>query len=142
MLFGREPFAVWSHAVGLLLALIFFGNLWMITVAATVVAELAVYEFLQLASIGAKLHGASLRIPAWWMAIATAALFLVSVPNFPVDAQLPVLSFLTLVLFGWNGFRSPLHHPPDFGRHGGIALYCGSLRAIALHYRTSSCHSS
>lgn len=89
-------------------ALVFFGKLWMITVAAALVAELAVYEFLKLASVGAKLHGASLRIPVWWMAVATAALFLVSVPNFPVDAQLPVISFLTLVLFAWNGFRSPL----------------------------------
>lgn len=89
-------------------ALLFFGNLWMITAAAALVAELAAYEFLQLAAVGAKLHGASLRIPIWWMIVATAALFLVSIPNFPGEAQLPVISFLTLALFAWNGFRSPL----------------------------------
>ena len=89
-------------------ALLFFGNLWMITLAAAAVAELAAYEFLQLAAVGARLHGASLRIPLWWMAVSTASLFLVSIPNFPVEAQLPVLSFLTLALFAWNGFRSPL----------------------------------
>src|SRR6266567_2220348 len=50
------------------LALIFFGKLWMITAIA----------------------------------------FIVALPNFPVDAQLPVLSALTLILFAWNGFRSPL----------------------------------
>src|ERR1700727_328351 len=33
---------------------------------------------------------------------------IVTLPNFPVEAQLPVLSALTLVLFAWNGFRSPL----------------------------------
>ncbi len=89
-------------------ALLFFGKLWMITVAAALVAELAAYEFLQLAAVGARLHGASLRIPLWWMSVATASLFLVSIPNFPVEAQLPVISLLTLVLFAWNGFRSPL----------------------------------
>jgi phosphatidate cytidylyltransferase len=42
------------------------------------------------------------------MAIATAIAFVVTLPNFPVDAQLPVLSALTLILFAWNGFRAPL----------------------------------
>ncbi len=42
------------------------------------------------------------------MAIATALAFVVTLPNFPVEAQLPVLSGLTLILFAWNGFRAPL----------------------------------
>jgi len=42
------------------------------------------------------------------MALGTALAFVVTLPNFPVEAQLPVLSALTLVLFAWNGFRSPL----------------------------------
>lgn len=89
-------------------ALIFFGQLWMITLFSGIVAELAAYEFLQLAAVGAESHGARLRIPAWWMAIGTALAFVVTLPNFPVEAQLPVLSALTLLLFAWNGFRAPL----------------------------------
>lgn len=88
-------------------ALIFFGKLWMLTVAALAVAELAVLEFLSLARVGAAAHHAKLRIPLPWMIIATAALFAVSLPGFPVEAQLPVISFLALALFAWNGFRSP-----------------------------------
>jgi phosphatidate cytidylyltransferase len=89
-------------------ALIFYGQLWMITVFAAIVAELAAYEYLQLAAVGANSHGVKLRIPLWWMAPATALAFVVTLPNFPVEAQLPVLSALTLILFAWNGFRSPL----------------------------------
>ncbi len=90
-------------------ALIFFGQLWMITLFSAIVAELAAYEYLKLASVGAEAHGATLRIPIWWMALGTALAFVVTLPNFPVEAQLPVLSALTLVLFAWNGFRSPLN---------------------------------
>jgi phosphatidate cytidylyltransferase len=89
-------------------ALIFFGHLWMITLAAAIVAELATYEYLKLAAVGAEAHGAQLRIPIWWMALGTALAFVVSLDGFPVEAQLPVLSALTLVLFAWNGFRAPL----------------------------------
>jgi phosphatidate cytidylyltransferase len=89
-------------------ALIFFGQLWMITLAAAIVAELAAYEYLKLAAVGAESHGLKLRIPIWWMALGTALAFVVTLPNFPVEAQLPVLSALTIVLFAWNGFRSPL----------------------------------
>jgi len=89
-------------------ALIFFGQLWMLTLFAAIVAELAVYEYLQLAAVGANAHGVRLRIPFWWMALATALAFVVTLPNFPVEDQLPVLSALTLALLTWNGFRSPL----------------------------------
>jgi phosphatidate cytidylyltransferase len=90
------------------LALIFFGNIWLMTLFAAIVAELAAYEYLQLAAVGAHAHDAELRIPIWWMALGTALAFVVSLPNFPVEDQLPVLSALTLILFAWNGFRSPL----------------------------------
>jgi phosphatidate cytidylyltransferase len=89
-------------------ALIFFGKLWMLTLFAAIVAELAAYEYLQLAAVGAETHGAKLRIPLWWMALGTALAFVVTLPNFPVEDQLPVLSALTLALFAWNGFRAPL----------------------------------
>jgi phosphatidate cytidylyltransferase len=90
-------------------ALIFFGQLWMITLFSAIVAELAAYEYLKLAAVGAQAHGVELRIPIWWMALGTALAFVVTLPNFPVEAQLPVLSGLTLILFAWNGFRSPLN---------------------------------
>src|SRR6201996_5884094 len=89
-------------------ALIFFGKLWMITLFSAIVAELAAYEYLRLAAVGAESHGLKLRIPVWWMALGTALAFVVTLPNFPVEAQLPVLSALTLALFAWNGFRAPL----------------------------------
>jgi phosphatidate cytidylyltransferase len=91
------------------LALIFFGQLWMITLAAALVALLATWEYLKLAAVGAQAHGATLRIPVWWMALGTALAFVVTVPGFPVEAQLPVLSAITLALFAWNGFRAPLN---------------------------------
>ena len=90
-------------------ALIFFGNIWMMTLFWLLVAELATYEYLKLAAVGAEAHGAKLRIPIWWMALGTALAFVVTLPNFPVEAQLPVLSALTLALFAWNGFRAPLN---------------------------------
>jgi phosphatidate cytidylyltransferase len=89
-------------------ALIFFGQLWMITLFSAIVAELAAYEYLKLAAVGAEAHGATLRIPIWWMALGTALAFVVTLPNVPVESQLPVLSGLTLILFAWNGFRAPL----------------------------------
>jgi phosphatidate cytidylyltransferase len=90
-------------------ALIFFGQLWMITLFSAIVAELAAYEYLKLAAVGAETHDAKLRIPIWWMALGTALAFVVTLPGFPVEDQLPVLSALTLALFAWNGFRSPLN---------------------------------
>jgi phosphatidate cytidylyltransferase len=90
-------------------ALIFFGNIWTMTFFCVIVAELAAYEYLKLAAVGAKTHGASLRIPIWWIALGTALAFVVNLTNFPVEAQLPVLSALTLILFAWNGFLSPLN---------------------------------
>jgi len=98
-------------AIALILAvfaLIFFGNIWLMTLFSAIVAELAAYEYLKLAAVGAESHGLKLRIPIWWMTLGTAIAFVVTLPNFPVEAQLPVLSALTIALFAWNGFRSPL----------------------------------
>jgi phosphatidate cytidylyltransferase len=81
------------------IALVFLGQLWMLALAACLVAELAAYEYLGLANS----QGA--RIPAWWMAISTAALFVFTLPGFHFEAELPVLSALGLVLLVWTGFR-------------------------------------
>jgi phosphatidate cytidylyltransferase len=86
-------------------ALVFFGQLWMIILASVVVAELAAYEYLQLAN-QTSLASSESRIPLWWMAIGTALLFLAVFPSWPLEAQFPLLSALTILLFAWNGFRA------------------------------------
>ena len=100
---------------------------------AAIVAELAGYEYLKLAAVGAEAHGARLRIPAWWMLIATAFAFVVTLPNFPVDAQLPVLSGLTLLLFAWNGFTAPLIQVlPDTAQGLFGLIWIGQLHVQAI----------
>jgi phosphatidate cytidylyltransferase len=87
--------------IAIVIALVFFGQLWMLVLAAGLVAELAAYEYRALAnSTGA-------RIPIWWMAAATALLFVVTYYR-PIEAQLPMLSALALVLLAWSGFLAPL----------------------------------
>ena len=87
--------------IALVFVVVFLGHLWTITLFAAVVAELAAYEYLQLANLsGAK-------IPLWWMAAATAMVFVVGYA-WPIEAQLPVLSAIAFVLFAVSGFRAPL----------------------------------
>ena len=91
--------------IAVVLALVFFGQLWMITLFAAIVAELAAYEYLQLAN-NTRLPADQSRIPAWWMAASTSLLFLATLPNWPLEALFPLLSALTIILFAWNGFRA------------------------------------
>jgi phosphatidate cytidylyltransferase len=88
--------------IAVVFALIFFGQLWMISLFALLIAELAAFEYLQLARTGGA------NIPILWMLPATACLFLPLIPAWPLDAQLPLLSLLAMALFAWNGFRAPL----------------------------------
>jgi phosphatidate cytidylyltransferase len=88
--------------IAAVLALIFLGQLWMLTLFACLMAELAAYEFLSLAN----LNGA--RVPAWWMAVATALLFPFTLPGFHYEAELPALSVLAFVLLAWAAFRGKL----------------------------------
>lgn len=91
-------------------ALVFLGQLWMLTLATCLTAELAAYEYLTLANLGGA------RIPVWWMATATAILFVLTLPGFHYEAELPVLSALALVLLAWTGFRGTLDRVlPDSG---------------------------
>ncbi len=83
------------------LGLVFFGQQWMLILAAALVAELAAYEYLQLA------NASGTGVPVWWMLPATALLFLVTYYR-PTEAQLPVLSMLALILLAWSAFRAPL----------------------------------
>ena len=82
--------------------LIFFGQRWMVTLFALLVAELAGFEYLQLARAGQA------GIPVWWMVGGIACLFLPVMPNWPIESQLPLLGALALGLMTWKGFRAPL----------------------------------
>jgi phosphatidate cytidylyltransferase len=82
-------------------ALLFYGQLWMLSLVVCVFAELAAYEYVTLVNSTDNHAG---HIPGWWMAAATALLFYVTYYR-PVEAQLPVLSALALVLLGWTSFK-------------------------------------
>jgi phosphatidate cytidylyltransferase len=88
--------------IAFIFAIIFLGQLWMLTLTACVIAELAAFEYLSLA------NSAGARIPAWWMAAATALLFPFTLPGFHYEAELPALSVLAFVLLAWTGFRGDL----------------------------------
>ena len=89
--------------IAVVVFLIFFGQLWMLTLACGLVAELAAYEYLVLANSRGN------QIPAWWMAAGIALLFLVTFYR-PTDTALPVLSALALTLLAWSAFRGALDH--------------------------------
>ena len=91
--------------IAVVFGLVFFGQLWMITLAAAIVAELAAYEYLHLAN-NTRPPADQSRIPVWWMAASATLLFLVTLPNWPLEAQFPVLSALAIILFAWNAFRA------------------------------------
>jgi phosphatidate cytidylyltransferase len=86
----------------IIVALIFRGQPWMLTLASALIAELAAYEYLRLANTGGA------RIPVWWMLFGTALVFLFTLPNFYNYAELPALSAMALLLLAWSGFRAPL----------------------------------
>ncbi|HEY4379887.1 MAG TPA: phosphatidate cytidylyltransferase [Acidobacteriaceae bacterium] len=93
--------------IAIVVALIFYGQLWMLTLAVCLTAELAAYEYLVLANSGGA------HIPRWWMAVATALVFYVTYYR-PIEAQLPTLSVLALVLLTWTSFRGTLERAlPD-----------------------------
>jgi len=87
--------------IALVFAVLFLGQLWMITLLAAVIAGLAAYEYRQLAD------RFGLAIPLWWLLPAIALMFLAT-SLWPENTQLPVLTALALLLFGINGFRAPL----------------------------------
>lgn len=82
-------------------ALVLFGQPWMITLLSAIVAALAAYEYIQLAEAGGS------PVPLWWMA-AAIILFFVVVYKFPQDT-ITAVSVGTLILFTWNAFTTPLH---------------------------------
>ena len=80
--------------------LIFLGKLWMVTLFAAVVAMLAALEFRQLSAAGGN------PIPLWWTIFAIILFFLATFLR-PQDTITAVV-LSTLILFGWNTFRTPL----------------------------------
>lgn len=91
-----------SLLILIVVALIFRGQPWMLTLACALVAELAAYEYLRLANTSGTC------IPVWWMAFGTALVFLFTLPNFHNEAELPALSAMALLLLAWAGFKAPL----------------------------------
>ncbi len=82
-------------------AILFLGPLWLLAIAAAVVAGLAAYEYRALA------HEKDVYIPLWWIILATAASFFFTwrLPEF----ELTVITLATFILLTWSGFRAPLN---------------------------------
>jgi phosphatidate cytidylyltransferase len=86
--------------IAFVVALLFYGAPWMITVLSAAVALLAALEFRQISEAGGN------PIPLWWT-IAAIALFFAATffrPQYTITA----VSISVLVLFAWNTFRTPL----------------------------------
>ena len=83
-------------------ALVFFGPLWSVSLFAALVAGLAAYEYRDLA------HKSPAHIPLWWLIASIAALFFFTLPGRNPDLSLPVISLLTFILFTVSGFTAPL----------------------------------
>jgi len=83
--------------VGLLIIL---GKLWMVTLFAALVALLAALEFRQLSAAGNN------PIPLWWTILAVALFFYATFER--PDDTITAVVLSTLLLFGWNTFRTPL----------------------------------
>ncbi len=88
--------------IPLVLVLILWGPLWLQMLAAWVIAEMALYEYLGLADA----YG--MRSPRWLVLICCAVLFAFAfwMPTF----LLPALGIFALTLLGICSLRSPLDH--------------------------------
>ncbi len=84
--------------IALVFGLVFWGNQLALIVVSAVIAMLAAYEYLALTRTGDEV------VPAWWMLLATALLFVVTYFR-PLEAMLPVLSALGLSLLTVAAFR-------------------------------------
>lgn len=86
--------------IALVIALLFFGRLWMVTLFAGLVALLAAWEFRAFTDAG------GCPIPHWWT-LSSVALFFLSSFFRPMDT-ITVVAFATLVLFAVAAFRTSL----------------------------------
>ena len=87
--------------IACVVGLILRGQPWMMSAAACLVAELAVFEYIKLA------NATGARIPIWWAVAGVAAIFLFTLPEYHYqEAELPLIGLLTMVLMTWSAFRS------------------------------------
>ncbi|QHN04383.1 CDP-archaeol synthase [Granulicella sp. WH15] len=100
--------------IAAVVALVFFGPLWSLTVASALVAALASIEYRGL------VHKSGAQIPLPWLLAATATVF--GVTMYLTDAELPILSLLAFALFAWAGFRAPLDRVLPDTAYGLFAL--------------------
>jgi phosphatidate cytidylyltransferase len=94
---------VWTAAIlaPLVILLIFMAPFWLLLVAAGVVAELALYEFLSLA------NASGAHTPRLLVMACGALLF--AVAAWTTGLLLPALSTFAMLIFGVCALRSPLH---------------------------------
>jgi phosphatidate cytidylyltransferase len=102
--------------IAVVIAIVFVGPPWLLTLSSALVAGLAVYEFRGLT--GEK----SVAMPLWWLIAAVALSLALTLPDTSRDWQLPALTFLVLLLFAWHGLRSPLDRVLPDTAVGGFAL--------------------
>lgn len=86
--------------ITIIAALVFFGKLWMITLATAIVAGLAALEFQGFTASG------GCPIPLWWTLSAVALFFLATF--FRPQDTITVVAFVTLVLFAVAAFNTSL----------------------------------
>jgi phosphatidate cytidylyltransferase len=86
--------------IALVVALIFFGKLWMVTLLAAIVAALAALEFRGFTEAG------GCTIPLWWTIFAVALFFIATFYR-PQDT-ITAVAFVTLVLFAVAAFRTSM----------------------------------
>ncbi len=102
--------------IALVVALISVDLPWLFTAFSAILALLAALEYRNLTA------KAVAPVPLWWTVLALSAMFMVTATGW---ADLPgVLSMLTLLLFTWTAFRSPLDRVlPETGAGLLLVLY-------------------
>jgi len=101
--------------IAVVFGLIFWNNREALTVFSGLVACLAAYEYAALTKAGGA------PVPIWWM-IPAVIIFFVVTDFRPMEAPLPVLSFLGLSLLTWSAFRGRLDHALPIAASGFFAL--------------------
>ncbi len=91
--------------IAVVFAIVFFGPLWLLAIAAALVAALAAHEYRALAH-ESPLGDTGIYIPLWWLLASIALIFFFTL-RLP-DFELPVLTLMTFLLFAWSGFRAPI----------------------------------
>jgi phosphatidate cytidylyltransferase len=86
--------------IALVIALVYFDNLWLITGVAAVLAALAALEYRAFAEAG------GCPVPLWWTLFAVALFFLATF--FRPQDTITILAFVTLVLFLVATFRTSI----------------------------------